>query len=198
MDAIEIFISANTVLLNIVRKIKDGQWAMPVPAEMSWQPNQSLRDIVNYHTYDDAWVEDVLAGKTIAEVGEAYDYLRVSADSLVQYEKFNALAIKAARAFRDFDRVVHLSYGDYSAGKYLTHITLYRGLRIFDIATLIGAEVKVPEELVRGLWEIVEPKAQTLRDMHVIGAELPVPANASLLDRLLAKTGRTRNPNILY
>ena len=38
MDAIEIFISANTVLLNIVRKIKDGQWAMPVPAEMSWQP----------------------------------------------------------------------------------------------------------------------------------------------------------------
>ncbi len=63
-------------------------------------------------------------------------------------------------------------------------------MHIFDIAKLIGAKIQVPDALVQGLWEIVEPQAQVLRDMHVIGAEVPVPKDAPLLDRLLGLTGR--------
>jgi hypothetical protein len=33
----------------------------------------TLRRIINYHAYDDAWVPEVLAGKTIAEVGMKWD-----------------------------------------------------------------------------------------------------------------------------
>ena len=29
----------------------------------------TLREIIGYHAYDDAWVPDMLAGRTMAEVG---------------------------------------------------------------------------------------------------------------------------------
>jgi uncharacterized protein (TIGR03086 family) len=192
MEETKVFVVANEVLLALIKQIKSAQWDMAVPAEMTWQPDQRLRDIVNYHIYDDAWVPDMLAGRTMAEVGNAYDFLRSTTDSVAEYEKYNSRANKAVESFKDFDRIAHLSYGDYTAREYLTHITLYRGLHIFDIANLIGAKIQVPDELVRGLWEIVEPQAQVLRDMHVIGAEVPVPKDAPLIDRLLGLTGRHR------
>ncbi len=190
MEETKVFVVANEVLLALIKQIKSAQWDMAVPAEMTWQPDQKLRDIVNYHIYDDAWVPDMLAGRTMAEVGDTYDFLRSTTDSVAEYEKYNRRANKAVESFADFDRIAHLSYGDYTTREYLTHITLYRGLHIFDIAKLIGAKIQVPDALVQGLWEIVEPQAQVLRDMHVIGAEVPVPKDAPLLDRLLGLTGR--------
>ena len=190
MEETKVFVVANEVLLALIKQIKSAQWDMAVPAEMTWQPDQKLRDIVNYHIYDDAWVPDMLAGRTMAEVGDTYDFLRSTTDSVAEYEKYNRRANKAVESFADFDRIAHLSYGDFTAREYLTHITLYRGLHTFDIAKLIGAKIQVPDALVQGLWEIVEPQAQVLRDMHVIGAEVPVPKDAPLLDRLLGITGR--------
>lgn len=190
MDVTKVFVLANTTLLPVIKSIKETQWDMRVPAEMSWQPNQSLRDIVNYHIFDDAWVPDVLAGKTIAEVGDVYDALRVTTDSCAEYEKYNLRAIRSVENFEAFDRITHLSYGDYPAREYLTHVTLYRGLHIFDISGLVGLMVQMPDALVQGLWEIVEPQAQALRDMHVIGPEISVPAEAPMIDRLMGLTGR--------
>ena len=30
----------------------------------------TLRDIINYHAYDEAWIPDMLAGKTMEEAGK--------------------------------------------------------------------------------------------------------------------------------
>ena len=101
-------------------------------------PGTTLRQTINYHAYDDAWVPDVLAGKTMAEVGDKYD-----GDLLGDHPKLNFAAIVetavlAVRGFDDLDRMVHLSYGDYPAREYLKHITSFRGLRVYDIARFIG------------------------------------------------------------
>ena len=45
---------------------------MAVPTGMTRQP-ATLRETINYHAYDTAWVPDTLAGKTIEEVGSTYD-----------------------------------------------------------------------------------------------------------------------------
>lgn len=190
MTETKAFILANRELLPVIEQITDDQWSLPVPAQMTWQPNQTLRDIVNYHTYDDAWVPDTLAGKTAAEVGSHYDFLRTTTDTVAEYKKYNARATDAVKNFHDLDRTTHLSYGDFPARDYLQHITLFRGLRTYDIAQVIGHPVTLSDDLVQALWDIIKPHEQALRDMHVIGERLEVADDAPLHDQLLAMTGR--------
>ena len=70
----DVFILADQALLRVVEQIRDDQWDAVVPTELTpRQPGSTLRQVINYHAYDDAWVPDVLAGKTIEEVGAAHD-----------------------------------------------------------------------------------------------------------------------------
>jgi len=190
MKITEAFVLANQELLPVIVGITDNQWDMPVPPEMTWQPNQRLRDIVNYHTYDDAWVPDVLAGKTADEVGGRYEALRTTQDTLGEYRTHNARANEAVKGFIDLDRTTHLSYGDFTASEYLQHVTLFRGMRVFDLAHLTGQAHEPSEELVQALWDIIQPQAEALRSMGVFGPTVAVSPGASLRDQLLGLTGR--------
>jgi hypothetical protein len=187
----DVFILADEALKNVVDQIRDEQWERRVPDDMSArQPGLTLRQIINYHAYDDAWVPDVLAGKTIEEVGDKYD-----GDLLGDHPKLNFAAIVetavlTVRTFDDLDMTVHLSYGDYPACEYLKHITSFRGLRVFDISRFIGADTTMPGDLVQGLWDEIAPDAELWRQMGVFGPAVQVPETASLQDRLLGLTGR--------
>jgi uncharacterized protein (TIGR03086 family) len=187
----EVFIASNEALGKVIAQITDNQLAKTVPAGMSWRPEpQTLREIVNYHAYDDAWVGDVLSGKTIEEVGNTYDGDLLGDDPLGNYAKYNHAACDAVEGYTDLDRIVHLSYGDFSAADYLMHITVYRGMRTYDLARFIGVELNVSAELVQALWDLIEPVAEDLRAMHVFAPRVEVPAEAPLEDRLLGLTGR--------
>lgn len=191
MTNAELFMVADSALTDVIKQIQPEQWAMTVPDDMSWHPGpHTLHDIINYHAYDEAWVPDVLAGKTAAEVGTQYDGDLLGDDPMANYGKYVELAQAAVGGFSAPEQIVHLSYGDYSADDYLTHISLFRGLRVYDIAKLIGADLTMPEALVAGLWAIVEPQAEELRKMGVFGPAVEVPADAPLQDRLLGLTGR--------
>jgi uncharacterized protein (TIGR03086 family) len=191
MNEKDVFILADEALKGVVDQIRDDQWDSRVPDDMSARrPGSTLRQIINYHAYDDAWVPDVLAGKTIEEVGTRWD-----GDLLGDHPKLNFAAIvetavMAVRGFDDLDRTVHLSYGDYPAREYLKHITSFRGLRVYDIATFIGADTTMPADLVRGLWDEIAPDAEAWRQIGVFGPAVAVPESAPLQDRLLGLTGR--------
>ena len=157
---------------------------------MTRKPGTTLRETINYHAYDDAWVPDVLAGRTIEEVGDKY-----AGDLLGDHPKLNFAAIVetavlSVQGFDDLDRMVHLTYGDFPARVYLKHITSFRGLRVYDIAKFIGASTTLPPDLVQGLWDEIEPDAEAWRAMGVFGPAVEVPEDAPLQDRLLGLTGR--------
>jgi uncharacterized protein (TIGR03086 family) len=186
----EVFILADQALNAVVDQIRDDQWDLVVPDDMTRTPGITLRETINYHACDDAWVPDVLAGKTIEEVGDRYD-----GDLLGDHPKLNfaSIAETAVLAVRDYDdpeRIVHLSYGDWPAREYLKHITSFRGLRAYDIAQFIGADTTLPQDLVRGLWDEIAPSAEEWRRLGVYGPAVPVPKDAPLQDRLLGLAGR--------
>jgi uncharacterized protein (TIGR03086 family) len=191
VDERDVFILADEALGAVVEKIRDDQWDLTVPDEMTPRlPGSTLRTVINYHAYDDAWVPDVLAGKTIEEVGTKW-----SGDLLGDHPKLNfasivETAVLAVRGFDDLDRIVHLSYGDYPAREYLTHITSFRGLRVYDLSRFIGVDETMPAALVQGLWDELSPQAEEWRTMGVYGPKVEVPDDAPLLDRLLGLTGR--------
>ncbi|HEV2029098.1 MAG TPA: hypothetical protein VGS16_11305 [Candidatus Dormibacteraeota bacterium] len=66
----EVFVLADHALNDVVAQIKDDQWAMEMAPSFATRVTDhrpTLREIINYHAYDDAWVPDMLAGKAMAE-----------------------------------------------------------------------------------------------------------------------------------
>src|SRR5262249_46346987 len=99
-------------------------------------------------------------------------------------------ACAAATDLDDLARIVHCSFGDFTAQQYFWQITSFRGLRAHDLALVIGVEPDLPDDLVQGMWEQISPHAEEWRSYGVFPAAVPVPQDAPLLDRLLGLTGR--------
>ena len=187
----ELFIRSNQELKLIVDQIDKSQWGIDMPVGTASRP-ANLADSVCYHIYDDAWVPDVLDGKTIRSVGHAHEpILATPQDQIKQtYAKNNAAAIEKVRSWTDLDRTVHLSYGDFSADDYLQHIISFRWLRCYDIAKLIGVDTKLPADFVQALWDEFGPVIGAYRKMGVFPAAVVVPKNSDLQTKLLALVGR--------
>ncbi|BEP14287.1 hypothetical protein acdb102_25980 [Acidothermaceae bacterium B102] len=190
----EVFALADRAIDAVVAQIADDQWAMAMPESFRTRVldhTPTLREIVNYHAYDDAWIPDVLAGRTMAEVGvEAHKGDLLGDNPQAAFRAIVDRAVAAAEALDDLSRMVHLSYGDYTAGQYLWQANYFRGTRAYDLARVIGVEPALPDALVQGLWDELVPVADEWRAIGVMGAEVPVSADAPLLDRLLGLTGR--------
>lgn len=185
----ELFIMSNHALQKSVDQITDEQWDIAMPPGMSRKPG-TLGEAVRWHTYDDAWVPDLLAGKTKEEVGDRYEHLLKSGDIRANYHQYNKRAVDAVRTFTDLEQMTHLSYGDFPAKDYLQHVTCFRAFRSYDIAKLIGADTIMADDFVRALLDEFTPVVDGYRKMGVFPPALEVSADASPQTKLLAMVGR--------
>jgi hypothetical protein len=192
----DVFIKADQALNHVVEQIRDDQWDMTMPPDFVTRAVDrpiTLREVINYHAYDDAWVPDMLAGRTMDEVGkDKYKGDLLGDDPKGNFARIVADACAAAAALSDadLDRTVHCSFGDFSAREYFWQITSFRGLRANDIAKVIGVDPTLPDDLVLGLWEQISPHAEEWRKIGVYGPAVAIPEDAPLQARLLGLTGR--------
>jgi uncharacterized protein (TIGR03086 family) len=189
-----IFVLADRTLNQVVGQIGDDQWGLAMPLEFQRRGSDqvpTLAEIIGYHAFDDAWVPDMLAGRTMDEVGkEAFSGDLLGEDPAAGFAALVDKACQAALAVTDLDRTVHCSFGDYPTREYFWQITLFRGLRAYDLAKLLGLSLTLPDELVQGIWDQVSPHAEEWRSYGVFPPAVAVPEDAPLLDRLLGLTGR--------
>jgi len=185
----ELFLMSDAALRDVIDRIRPEQLELPVPAEWSQTPEPTLLDVVAAHAYDEAWVPDVLAGRTIDEVGDKYGGDLLGGDPLESYDRLNDAATVAVNRPIDPDDVVHLSYGDFPVTTYLEHISTYRAFQAWSIAKHIGLDYSLPPELVDALYEIVVPQIDDWRAMGVFGPAVDVPQDADRETRLLGMTG---------
>ena len=195
MNEPEVFVKSERALKAVVDSIRHDQWDMEMPEEFATRAERpiTLRQVINYHAYDDAWVPDMLAGRTMAEVGaEAFKGDLLGDDPKGNFAAIVDKACAAAEGLSDagLDRTVHCSFGDYPAREYLWQITSFRGLRAHDIAKAIGGDTTLPADLVQGLWDQLSPVADEWRTYGVFKDKVEVPADAPLQARLLGLTGR--------
>jgi uncharacterized protein (TIGR03086 family) len=185
----ELFIMSNEALQRVIAQISDDQWMLDMPKGSSRQP-MTLKEAIQYHTYDDAWVPDVLEGKTKEEVGDKYESLRSADDVRKNYDEYSQRANEAVRNCSDLDRIVHLSYGDFPAREYIQHIISFRAFRSYDIARLIGADTTMADDFVQALLDEFSPVIEGYRQMGVFPPALEVADDASPQTKLLAMVGR--------
>ena len=185
----ELFLQADAALRSVIDRIPAQQLDQPAPAEWSMTPNPTLRDILAAHARDEAWVPDVLLGRTIEDAGGTYDGDLLGDDPIARYDRLNDVATAAVNEDLDPEKVVHMSYGDYPLREYLEHTSTYRAFQAWSIARHLGWDYSLPDALVDSLWDVIGPQVEGFRAMGVFPPEVEVPADADRETQLLGRVG---------
>lgn len=185
MDADELFTDVLTQATMVAKQLRPEHLALPTP-DSEW----TVRDLVHHILYELRWVPDVLAGKTIGEVGSAHSgELFKGADDFVTEWELAATRAEEAIAHVDLDATVHLSYGDRTASQYLCEAATDQLIHSWDLGEAIGIKVTFDPAVAEVIYDELHDK--DLQASGLFAAPVTVPADADLQTKLLAHTGRS-------
>lgn len=187
MDVLSAHRSALRQFDSRVQRIQDTQWDHATP-DTQW----TVRDLLSHLVNEQLWVPPMLAGRTIAEVGDAFD-----GDVLGDDPKgaWNTAAAAARSAFEEpgaLDRTVQLSFGVVGVPVYLEQMTLDLTVHAWDLARGIGADDEMPNDLVTTVLDNARQTADQWQDSGLFAPAIPVPGCTDDLTELLALVGRHR------
>lgn len=168
-----------------VERLQPPDWSRPTPCA-EWD----VRALVNHVVVEELWTPPLLAGRTIAEVGDAFDGDQLG-DS--PSEALTAAADAATGAVAEpgaLERTVHLSYGDELASEYVWQLTADHLVHGWDLARAVGGDERLDPELVAAVAEWFAEREEAYRAGGMIGPRPPLPADAAAQTRLLAAFGR--------
>src|SRR5690242_17387404 len=134
----ELFLASDAALRSVIDRIPADALDRPAPREWSGKPDPTFRDILAAHAYDEAWIPDVVAGRTIEEVGDAHAGDPLGDDPIAAYDRINDTATAALADEPADDAVAHLSYGDRPLSEAYLHMATYRGFQAWSIAHELG------------------------------------------------------------
>jgi uncharacterized protein (TIGR03086 family) len=185
-DVAELHLRASDWFGELVHQVGIGQWHLPTPCA-DWD----VRALVNHVTGEALWTPPLMAGQTIADVGDRFDGDVLGRTPRDTWDAAAAEAQAAIHAPDALDRTVHLSFGDAPATEYVSQLFADHLVHAWDLAEAIGADTRMDRELVTacaGWFETVEPM---YRDAGAIGPRPPVDPGANEQSVLLARFGRS-------
>ncbi|MEO6115020.1 MAG: hypothetical protein ABIP33_01440 [Pseudolysinimonas sp.] len=193
MDARELFLLSDAAFRSVVDRLTPDDLEHPVPPEWSGGHRaaaKTMRDIIGRHAYDEAWVPDLLAGRTIDEVGDRWSGDLLGDDPIAAYDALNDAATAAMTdPALDTGMTVHFSYGDYPFDEGILHPVSYRAFQAWQISRLLGTDFHLSPELIAGLNELLLPTVSGLRAFGVFPPEQTPPSGADAETRLLCAVG---------
>jgi hypothetical protein len=189
MKQLDLFLASDAALRSVIDRLTPADLARPAPADWSRVPDPTLRDIVAGHARDEAWIPDVLAGRTMDEVGDHWNGDLLGNDPVASYDALNDAATAAASGHVDPGTTAHFSYGDFPLAEGLIHVSLYRAFGAWSIANEVGVDFHYSPELLALMHELVMPRADEWRAIHVFLPAIEPPAGADAETRLLCEAG---------
>lgn len=163
-----------------------AQWSAATPCA-DWD----VRTLVNHVVGELLWVPPLLAGRTIAEVGDEFDGDILGDDPLVTWASAVAGALAAASQPGAQERTAHLSFGDFPGSEYLGQVVSDVIIHSWDLARAVGADDRLGAPLVEFVDSFLSPQIDAWRSAGAFGPAVDVAPDADVQDRLLAQTGRS-------
>lgn len=165
--------------------IKPDQWGEPTPCS-DWD----VRTLVTHVLDEQLWVPPLLAGETIADVGDRFAGDQIGDDAASAWAAARKAVFDASTAPGALEGTVHLSYGDERAEAYLWQVTSDTLIHTWDLARAVGDWERLDPETVDAVTDFLAPQAEAWRSAGLFGAALHVGADADPQAVLLAMTGR--------
>jgi uncharacterized protein (TIGR03086 family) len=185
MNAADLHRQACELFDRAVGQIRPDQWAAPTPCA-GWD----VRTLVNHVAAEELWTPPLMAGRTIAEVGDRFDGDVLGEDPVAAHDEAAGAAIEAVAADGALERTVHLSFGDVPAEEYAMQLFTDHLVHAWDLARAIGADEQLEHELVRRIHAETEKEVETLAATGRFDPPVHVPAHADLQARMLGLFGR--------
>jgi len=185
MNPAAAFTQADQLFDRVVQHIREGQWHAPTPDE-GWD----VHHLVQHVAYEDLWLAELAAGKTIKEVGDKYEGNILGDDAVAGWCRAHKAAQAAVSGPGDLERKVELSFGEVTFGEYLKQMAIDHTIHAWDLARAVGADEKFDTKLVEQTWEWFQPQAEGWRGAGLLGPAVEVDEAADLQTRLLALSGR--------
>jgi uncharacterized protein (TIGR03086 family) len=168
-----------------VRLVGDDQWELPTPCS-EW----NVRDLVNHLVYEDRWARPLFEGKTVAEVGDAFEGDLLGVDPVTAWESACEEARASATEPGAMERTVHLSFGDFPGSEYAGQLYTDHVIHAWDLARAIGADESLDNELVESCFARNKPLEEILKASGAYGERIEPPEDADTQTKLLAVMGR--------
>lgn len=183
-DVADRYVAALDEVDRHMQEIHPDQWTNPTPCT-EW----NLRALVDHVVYETLWVPDLLAGKTLAEVGDRYEGDRLGDDPVGAWDAARAAAVDGVRS-SSLDVPVHTSSGEVTVDHYLTEMLFDASIHGWDVARGIGVEHTIPDDVARDLHDWFAPQVQAWLAAGAVAAPVEVGEDADPSTRLIALTGR--------
>jgi uncharacterized protein (TIGR03086 family) len=180
MDAVELHNRTVGNFAQLVGEVGPSQWSAPTPCA-DWD----VRTLVNHVVGEERWTVPLMAGGTIAAVGDSLDG-DLLGDNPVGAATDAARAAQAAAGEPIVS--VHLSYGDEDASEYLRQLSADHLVHGWDLAAAIGAEPRMDPDLVGEVAGWFTEREETYRSVGMIGDRLEGFSDPA--DALLGAFGR--------
>jgi uncharacterized protein (TIGR03086 family) len=120
-----------------------GDWSVPTPCS-DWD----VRQLVNHVVYEDRWTKPLMEGKTIAEVGDAFDGDLLGDAPTETAQAAAEEAIDSVEERWPLGGKVHLSYGEENLSEYISQLLADHLIHGWDLAAATGQDRTLDPELV--------------------------------------------------
>lgn len=166
-----------------LKAVPADRWSAATPCT-DW----SVRELVNHVTGEHLWAPHMLAGETIAAVGDRYDGDVLGGSPIAVWERA-AQGSRAAWLAASPDDVVHLSFGDNPAIEYgrqmLTDVVIHG----WDLARGAGLDETMDPIAVASVLDYLEVNAKFWTEAGIFAVPVQISADDPA-SRLLALSGR--------
>jgi uncharacterized protein (TIGR03086 family) len=168
-----------------VHMVQPDQWDCATPCT-DWE----VRGLINHIVVEQLWVPPLLAGQTIAEVGDRFDGDQLGDDPVKAWDDAASASDAALAEPGALERTVHLSYGDRPAAEYCMELIFDLVVHAWDLARALGVDEALDQELVEQVYARVEPMSGALAGSGMFAEPVAVGDDADLQTRLIGLTGR--------
>jgi uncharacterized protein (TIGR03086 family) len=185
MDLDRLYRSTTESWSDTVAGIAADQWNLPTPCS-DW----TVRDLVNHVAGEDLWTPPLMAGKTIAEVGDQFDGDVLGEDPIATAQAAAADAIAATAGALPAGGIVHLSFGDTPIEEYVRQLVADHVVHGWDLAAAIGAPRQLDPAAVGDVGDWFAQWEEMYRGAGAVGPRPPSGDDSDPQAALLVAFGR--------
>jgi uncharacterized protein (TIGR03086 family) len=173
-------------LLANVERIGDDQWHLPTP-NTEWD----VRALVEHLVGGTVWVAPLMAGETIAGIGDRFSGDLVGDDPKDAFRRAATEAMAAVDEPGAVDRTVDLSRGPSPAADYILERIGDAGMHTFDLARALGIDETIDPEVVAYGRRLLAQIGEEWRRYGALGPITPTEPGADEQTLFIAESGRT-------